>query len=98
MSVVAEHLAREYPNANRDRASSAVHAHAGHAGRGTGSILALWQTSALVVMLIACANSPICCSPAPRSAGATDGRRLALGASRGRVVRTPDVTRAAALV
>ena len=56
MAVVAERLARDYPDTNRDRGVRVFTLTQGMLDEGTGAILALWQTSALVVLLIACAN------------------------------------------
>ena len=41
-----------------------------------------------VVLLIGCANVATCCSPAPRARQNEMAVRLAIGASRGRLVRS----------
>jgi putative ABC transport system permease protein len=87
MSVVAERLARDYPNANRDRGVRVFTLTQGMLDEGTGSILALWQTSALVVLLIACANIANLLLARAAERRRETAVRLALGASRGRVVR-----------
>ena len=56
MAVLAERLAREYPDANRDHGVRVYTLTQGMLDEGTGPILSLWQASAFVVLLIACAN------------------------------------------
>ncbi|PYR74895.1 MAG: hypothetical protein DMF86_17045 [Acidobacteria bacterium] len=87
MSVLAARLARDYPDANRDHGVRVFTLLSGMLDEGTGPLLALWQTSALVVLLIACANIANLLL-----ARATERRReiavrIALGASRFRIVR-----------
>jgi putative ABC transport system permease protein len=87
MSVIAERLAREYPDANRDHGVRVFTLTQGMMDQGTGSILALWQTSAIVVLLIACANIANLMLARTAERRRETAVRLALGASRGRVVR-----------
>ncbi len=56
MSLLASQLARQYPQANHDHGVSALSFRDGLSDGGTGTILALWQASAVFVLLIACAN------------------------------------------
>ena len=87
MSVVADRLARDYPDANRDHGVRVYSLTQGMLDQGTGSILALWQTSAFVVLLIACANIANLMLARAAERRRETAVRLALGASRGRVVR-----------
>ena len=87
MNVLAVQLAQQYPAANRDRGVRVYTLAQGMLDEGMGSILSLWQSSAFVVLLIACANIA-----SLLLARATERRRdvavrLALGASRWRVIR-----------
>jgi putative ABC transport system permease protein len=87
MAVIADRLAREYPDANRDHGVRVYTLTRGLLDEGTGAILSLWQASALVVLLIACANI----ANLMLARGAERRRdiavRVALGAGRGRVIR-----------
>ena len=87
MQVIAERLASEYPQANKDRGARVLTLVTGMQDEGLGSILLLWQASAVFVLLIACANI----ANLLLARGAERHRdlavRLALGASRGRLVR-----------
>ena len=87
MQVIAERLATEYPQANKDRGARVLTLVSGMQDEGLGSILLLWQASAVFVLLIACANI----ANLLLARGAERHRdlavRLALGASRGRLVR-----------
>jgi putative ABC transport system permease protein len=56
MAVVADRLAREHPDTNRDRGARVFTLVDGMQGEGNGAILLLWQASAAFVLLIACAN------------------------------------------
>ena len=87
MSVVAERLAREYPDANRDHGVDVLTVTRGMLDEGTGPLLALWQASAFVVLLIACANIANLLLARASERRREMAVRLALGASRGRVVR-----------
>jgi putative ABC transport system permease protein len=87
MAVVAHRLEQEYPEANKDRGARVLPFVSGMQDVGLGSILMLWQASAAFVLLIACANI----ANLLLARGAERQRdlavRLALGASRARLVR-----------
>jgi putative ABC transport system permease protein len=87
IAVIADRLAREYPDANRDHGARALTLTRGMLDQGTGPILALWQASALVVLLIACANIVNLMLARTAERRRETAVRLALGASRGRVIR-----------
>jgi putative ABC transport system permease protein len=87
MAVVARRLEQEHPEANKDRNARVLPFVSGMQDVGLGSILMLWQASAAFVLLIACANI----ANLLLARGAERQRdlavRLALGASRARLVR-----------
>jgi putative ABC transport system permease protein len=87
MDVLGARLAREYPDANRDHGVGVYTLSQGMLGEGTGSLLSMWQASALVVLLIACANIANLLLARAAERGRDVTVRLALGASRGRIVR-----------
>ena len=87
MSVLAARLAREYPEANRDHGVRVYTLTRGMLDEGTGPMLSLWQASAVIVLLIACANIANLLLARAAERRHETGVRLALGASRGRIIR-----------
>jgi putative ABC transport system permease protein len=87
MDVIATRLAQQYPDANRDHGVRVYTLSQGWLDEGTGTILSLWQASAFVVLLIACANIANLLLARAAERRREIAVRLALGASRGRVVR-----------
>ncbi len=87
MDVIAARLAKDYPDANRDRGVGVYTLTQGMMDEGLGPILSLWQASAFIVLLIACANIANLLLARAAERRRETAVRLALGASRGRVVR-----------
>ena len=87
LRVIATRLAQQYPEANRDRGVTVYTLTQGMMDEGLGPILSLWQASALVVLLIACANIANLLLARAAERRRETAVRLALGASRARVVR-----------
>ena len=87
MATIGERLARDYPDTSTGRAVRVYTLGDGMMDIGLGAILSLWQASACFVLLIACANvgSLLLARGAERQREMAV--RLAIGASRGRVVR-----------
>jgi len=87
LSLVASRLAREYPEANRDHGVRVFTLTQGMLDEGTGPLLSLWQASAFIVLLIACANIANLLLARSSERRHETGVRVALGASRGRIAR-----------
>ena len=87
MALVADRLARAYPDANRDHGVRVYTLTQGMLDVGLGPILSLWQASATVVLLIACANIANLLLARAAERRRDIAVRLALGAARGRIIR-----------
>ena len=87
LSLIAARLAREYPQANRDHGVHVYTLTRGMLDEGTGPLLSLWQASAFIVLLIACANIANLLLARASERRHETGVRLALGATRGRIAR-----------
>jgi len=87
MAVLAGRLAQQFPDTNRDHSARVYTLTRGMLDEGSGPLLSLWQASAFVVLLIACANIANLMLARAAERRRETAVRLAVGASRGRVVR-----------
>jgi putative ABC transport system permease protein len=87
MSVVADRLAREHPESNKDRGVRVYTLRQGMIDVGLGPMLSLWQASGVFVLLIACANIANLLIARAVERRREIAMRLAIGASRGRIIR-----------
>ncbi|HEX6464019.1 MAG TPA: ABC transporter permease, partial [Vicinamibacterales bacterium] len=86
MALIGDRLAREYPD-DRHYGVATYTLTRGMLDEGTGPLLSLWQASAFIVLLIACANIANLLLARAAERRRDTAVRLALGATRGRIVR-----------
>jgi putative ABC transport system permease protein len=87
MATIGERLAREHPDSNRGRELRVYTLGDGMMDIGLGPILSMWYASACFVLLIACANVANLLLARGAERQREMAVRLAIGASRARVVR-----------
>jgi putative ABC transport system permease protein len=87
MAIVGERLARDHPETNKSREVRVYTLGDGMMDIGLGAVLSMWQASACFVLLIACANVASLLLARGAERQREMAVRLAIGASRARVVR-----------
>ncbi|MGE5813484.1 MAG: FtsX-like permease family protein, partial [Acidobacteriota bacterium] len=85
--VIGERLAREHPDTNKNYGVRVYTLRQGMIDVGLGPMLSLWQASGIFVLLIACANIANLLIARASERRREIAVRLAIGGSRGRIVR-----------
>jgi putative ABC transport system permease protein len=86
-AAVAARLERAYPDTNRDRIATVRTLRAGFVGEGATVFIGVWQAAALLFLVVACANAANLMVAQMAERRREFAVRLAIGASRWRLVR-----------